>query len=138
VWVAAPTLKTLISQAEHYVSACDPSHVIPSGIYSEKSDIEAGFLRILRFPLPILIPPTAPYSLSSYHQRCIISILPVSLNNQQKTMAFKKLCDLFEMPDNGHPEISSPKHNLPWSGLCRQVNHIYQQIFSLTSEEFKI
>jgi hypothetical protein len=25
----------------------------------------AGFLRVLRFPLPILIPPTAPYSSSS-------------------------------------------------------------------------
>jgi hypothetical protein len=32
------------------------------GFCSGQSDTEAGFPRVLRFPLPILIPPTAPYS----------------------------------------------------------------------------
>jgi hypothetical protein len=39
------------------------SQVKSFGICSGKIDIEASFLRILRFPLPILIPPTAPYLL---------------------------------------------------------------------------
>jgi hypothetical protein len=34
------------------------------GVCSGKSGIGAGFLRVLRFPLPILIPPTAPHSSS--------------------------------------------------------------------------
>jgi hypothetical protein len=33
-------------------------------ICGEYSDTGAGFLRVLRFPLPLLIPPTAPHSLS--------------------------------------------------------------------------
>jgi hypothetical protein len=32
------------------------------GICGGQSGIGAGFLRVLRFPLPILIPPTAPHS----------------------------------------------------------------------------
>jgi hypothetical protein len=35
------------------------------GICGGQSGIEAGFLRVLRFPRPILIPPTAPHSPSS-------------------------------------------------------------------------
>jgi hypothetical protein len=34
-------------------------------IYSGRNGTEACFLRVLRFPLTILIPPTAPYSSSS-------------------------------------------------------------------------
>jgi hypothetical protein len=34
-------------------------------IYGGQSGTGAGFLRVLRFPLPILIPPTAPHSSSS-------------------------------------------------------------------------
>jgi hypothetical protein len=30
-------------------------------VRSQVSGTRAGFLRVLRFPLPILIPPTAPY-----------------------------------------------------------------------------
>jgi hypothetical protein len=32
------------------------------GIGGEQSDTEAGFLRVLRFPLPIVIPPISPSS----------------------------------------------------------------------------
>jgi hypothetical protein len=35
------------------------------GIYGGQSGSGAGFLRVLRFSLPILIPPTAPHSSSS-------------------------------------------------------------------------
>jgi hypothetical protein len=35
------------------------------GICGGQSGTEAGFLRVLRFPLPILIPPSAPHSSSS-------------------------------------------------------------------------
>jgi hypothetical protein len=35
------------------------------GFVVNKVGTEAGFLRVLRFPLPILIPQTAPHSSSS-------------------------------------------------------------------------
>jgi hypothetical protein len=35
------------------------------GIYDGQSSTGAGFLRVLRFPLPILIPQTAPHLSSS-------------------------------------------------------------------------
>jgi hypothetical protein len=38
------------------------AHVKSCGICSEQSDNAKGFLRVLWFPLPILIPPNAPYS----------------------------------------------------------------------------
>jgi hypothetical protein len=34
------------------------------GSFGGQSDTGAGFLRVLRFPLPVLIPPSAPYSSS--------------------------------------------------------------------------
>jgi hypothetical protein len=40
-----------------------PFQVKPRGICGGQSDIGAGFLQVLRFPLPVLIAPTAPYSL---------------------------------------------------------------------------
>jgi hypothetical protein len=41
------------------------ARVRSGGIRSEQSDTGVGFLRVLRFPLPILIPPTTPHSSSS-------------------------------------------------------------------------
>jgi hypothetical protein len=38
------------------------SRVWSSGICGEQSGAGAGFLRVLRFPLPIFIPPIAPQS----------------------------------------------------------------------------
>jgi hypothetical protein len=42
------------------------SEVRSCWICGGQSGIEAGFLLVLRFPLPILIPPTAPHSPSSF------------------------------------------------------------------------
>jgi hypothetical protein len=39
------------------------------GICGGHSDTGTGFLRVLRFPLPILIPPTAPHSSSTIRGR---------------------------------------------------------------------
>jgi hypothetical protein len=41
------------------------SQVRSCGICGGQSGTEAGFLLVLRFPLPILIPPTTPHSSSS-------------------------------------------------------------------------
>jgi hypothetical protein len=38
------------------------SQVRPGEIRGRRSGIGADFLRVLRFPLPVLIPPNAPYS----------------------------------------------------------------------------
>jgi hypothetical protein len=40
------------------------------GIYGRQSGTGAVFLRVLRFPLPIRIPPIVPRSSSSYSGRC--------------------------------------------------------------------
>jgi hypothetical protein len=49
-------LRTAVAQVRAHVRSC--------GICGGQSCIETGFLRILRFPLPILIASTAPYSSS--------------------------------------------------------------------------
>jgi hypothetical protein len=41
------------------------ARVWPCGICGGQSGAGTGFLRVLRFPLPILIPPIAPHSPSS-------------------------------------------------------------------------
>jgi hypothetical protein len=40
------------------------AQVRPCGICGGQSDTGAGLLRVLQFPISILIPPTAPHSLS--------------------------------------------------------------------------
>jgi hypothetical protein len=44
------------------VAARVQSQVRPRGICGGQNGTEAGFLQILQFPLPILIPPNAPHS----------------------------------------------------------------------------
>jgi hypothetical protein len=56
---------------------------ITCGICGGQSVTGEGFLRVHRFPPPILIHTTAPYSLSSYDRRYIVSLLTPSLNNKQ-------------------------------------------------------
>jgi hypothetical protein len=47
------------------VAARFRAQVKSRGICDGQNGTEAGFLRVFRFPLPILIPPTAPHSSSS-------------------------------------------------------------------------
>jgi hypothetical protein len=58
--------------------------VMSNGIRGRKSRTGAGLLLVLQFFLPIIIPLTAPHSLSPYHHGYIISIQTASLNNQLK------------------------------------------------------
>jgi hypothetical protein len=55
----------------------------PYVIYVGRSGIGADSLEVLQFPLPNLIPPTAPRS-PFRHQRYLFSILAESLNNESK------------------------------------------------------
>jgi hypothetical protein len=49
-------LPTVVARVRAQVRSC--------GIYGGQGSTGAGFLRVLRLPLPILIPPTAPHSSS--------------------------------------------------------------------------
>jgi hypothetical protein len=53
-------------------AACVRARVWSSGICGGQNCAGAGFLRVLRFPLPIFIPPIAPQSPSSIIWGCII------------------------------------------------------------------
>jgi hypothetical protein len=57
------------------------------GICGEQSGIGAGFLRVLRFPLPILIPQTAPHSSPSINLDQLVADVPsgLSLTPPQET-----------------------------------------------------
>jgi hypothetical protein len=59
--VIAQAVNRWLPNAEGRVRA----QVRPCGTCGGQSGIGAGFLRVLLFPMPILIPPTAPYSSSS-------------------------------------------------------------------------
>jgi hypothetical protein len=54
------------------------------GIYGGQSGIGVGFLRVLRFPLPIFIPPTVPQSPSSiiwgWYNGPIVAAVPSGLS----------------------------------------------------------
>jgi hypothetical protein len=54
------------------------------GIYGGQSGAGAGFLRVLRFPLPIFIPPIAPQSPSSIiwglYNRPEVAVVPIGLS----------------------------------------------------------
>jgi hypothetical protein len=59
------------------------SHVRSCEIYGGHSGTGTGFLRVHRFPLPILIPPTAPCSLIIHHRCYMVLILIESLNKKK-------------------------------------------------------
>jgi hypothetical protein len=60
------------------------SQVWSSGICDGQSGAGAGFLRVLRFPLPIFIPPIAPQSTSSiiwgWYYRPVVAAVPCRLS----------------------------------------------------------
>jgi hypothetical protein len=65
------------------VAARVRSQVRSSGICGGQSGSRAGFLRVLRFPLPILIPSIAPHSLIILPWTLyVVSLLTMSLQNK--------------------------------------------------------
>jgi hypothetical protein len=68
-------LPTAAARARSQVRSC--------GICGGQSSTGAGFLRVLRFPLPILIPPTAPQSSSiirGWYNRPTVADVPSGLS----------------------------------------------------------
>jgi hypothetical protein len=61
VWVGRAMAET-VSRWLSTASARVRAHVRSCGICGGQSGTGAGFLPVLRFPLPIIIPPTAPHS----------------------------------------------------------------------------
>jgi hypothetical protein len=68
IYISALIVNTLSGRAiAQVVSRWLPTaaaRVWVSGICGGQSGVVAGFLRVLRFPLPIFIPPNSPLSLS--------------------------------------------------------------------------
>jgi hypothetical protein len=122
-WVSlhqASWLKPLIVQA---VSCRVRAKVRSCGICDGQNGTEAGFLRVLRFPLPVLIPPTAPHKSSSiirsWYNRPIKcpTYQMDSVSPQLAKINLKKLAGLITLPtcilevtglnlrrDTGYPE----------------------------------
>jgi hypothetical protein len=73
------------------------------GIYGRQNDNGTGFLWVFCFPLPILIPPIAPYSLSFHHWPYIVSILTALLNNKQTKKLHKMDISLTNCSHNQSP-----------------------------------
>jgi hypothetical protein len=87
---------TSVSPANSYSTDCStliiyhPEQVRSCGICGGQSGTGAGFLAVLRFPLPILIPPSAPHSSSiirGWYNRPIVADVPSghSLTPPQET-----------------------------------------------------
>jgi hypothetical protein len=70
-------------------------HVWSCGICGGQSGAGTGFLRVLRFPLPIFIPPIAPQSLSSiiwgWYNRPVVAAVPSRLSLTLLRRIIKKL-----------------------------------------------
>jgi hypothetical protein len=64
------------------------------GICGGQSDAEIGFLQVLRFPLPIFIPPIAPQSPSSliwgWYSRPVVAAVPSELSLTPLRIIIKK------------------------------------------------
>jgi hypothetical protein len=68
-------LPTVATRVRAQVSSC--------GICGAQSGTGAGFLRVLRFPLSIIIPPTAPHSSAigrGWYNRPVVADVPSGLS----------------------------------------------------------
>jgi hypothetical protein len=68
-------LPTVVAGVRAWVRSC--------GIYGGQSGTGAGFLRVLRSPLPIFIPPIAPHSSSiiwGWYNRPVVAAVPSGLS----------------------------------------------------------
>jgi hypothetical protein len=94
------------------------ARVWPCGICGGQSGAEAGFLRVLRFPLPIFIPPIAPQSPSSViwglYNRPEVAAVPSGLN--PSPLIIKKKWHLL------HNAIETFSLLSPDSALCSYWN----------------
>jgi hypothetical protein len=83
-------LPTVAAQVQAWVWSC--------GICDGQNGAGAGFLRVLRFPLPICIPPTAPQSPPSviwgWYNRPVVAAVPSGLSLLQCHLAGNKRMNL--------------------------------------------
>jgi hypothetical protein len=77
--MAVPSLRRLVVGFLPWYPGFDPG-VKSCGIFGRQSGTGAGFLRVLRFPLPVFIPPIAPQSptsiIWSWYNRTIVAAVP--------------------------------------------------------------
>jgi hypothetical protein len=99
------------------------------GICGGQSGTWAGFLRVLRFPLPIFIPPVAPQSLSSiirgWYNRPVVAAVPSGLSlSPLRIIIIKNNRFGYRIPSN-YGECCSllPKRAL-FHSLDKAVKHI--------------
>jgi hypothetical protein len=91
------------------------ARVWSSGICGGQSGAGAGFLRVLRFPLPIFIPPTSPSSYSPVAGTIGHSVADVpsgSIWTPPPTMRInkKKFCDCTHIRDTTSRNLSAMNH----------------------------
>jgi hypothetical protein len=82
-------LPTAVARVRAWVRSC--------GICGGQSGTGAGFLQVLQFPLPILIPPTAPHSSSiirGWYNRPLVAAVPSGLSLTALTI-IKKIITKF-------------------------------------------
>jgi hypothetical protein len=125
------------------VAARVRARVWSCGICSEQSGAGAGFLRVLRFPLPIFIPPIAPQSSSSIiwglYNRPEVAAVPSGLS--PTPLKIKKIKNLDCVMSNGvmrdllinwkgfgrmwpcstFPQIASNDWGKPWNTRIRRA-----------------
>jgi hypothetical protein len=93
-------------------------------------DKVTGFLRVLRFPQPIFIPPIAPQSLSSIiwasYNRPVVAALSRGLSHPTK-MFGEKLVNLQLMVTT----VMQTRFYLSWTPLSRGHNTIYSCTYKL-------
>jgi hypothetical protein len=83
-WMYGRAIAQVVSRWFPTAAARVRARVWSCGIRSGRSGAGTGFLRILRFPLLIFIPPIAPQSPSSivwdWHNRPIVAAVPSELS----------------------------------------------------------
>jgi hypothetical protein len=90
------------------------------GICGGKSGIGAGFLRVLRFPLPIRIPPIAPQSLSSSIRSCAIGQAVAAVPSALKSHPMRKI-PLLSIPHLRQTSTPNNTYGTTCNSICNLV-----------------